>query len=40
QLENQIKEGLSEEQIRKTWEPGIKAFKEKRKKYLLYPDFE
>lgn len=40
QLEKQIKEGLSEEQIRKTWEPGIKAFKEKRKKYLLYPDFE
>jgi len=40
QLEKQIKEGWSEDQIRKTWEPGIKEFKEKRKKYLLYPDFE
>ncbi|WP_207433611.1 exo-beta-N-acetylmuramidase NamZ family protein [Sabulibacter ruber] len=33
----QIEEGWSEEQIRKTWEPGLKAFKEMRKKYLLYP---
>jgi uncharacterized protein YbbC (DUF1343 family) len=29
--------GASEEQIRSTWEPGLSQFKEKRKKYLLYP---
>jgi uncharacterized protein YbbC (DUF1343 family) len=36
----QIKNGVSEEAIRKSWEPGITAFKVIRKKYLLYPDFE
>ena len=36
----QIKAGLTEEEIRKTWEPGLQNFKEIRKKYLLYPDFE
>jgi uncharacterized protein YbbC (DUF1343 family) len=36
----QIKNGVSEEAIRKSWEPGIAAFKVIRKKYLLYPDFE
>ena len=36
----QIKEGKTEAEIRKSWEPGLKAFKEKRKKYLLYDDFE
>ena len=35
-LKQQIKDGLSEEQIRKTWEKDLTAFKEKRKKYLLY----
>lgn len=39
-LEQQIKQGVSEEDIRKTWEPDIKAFKQIRKKYLLYHDFE
>lgn len=39
-LQQQIKDGLSEAEIRKSWEPGIKKFKEIRKKYLLYPDFE
>ena len=37
ELKQQIIAGVSEEEIRKTWEPGLKAFKEKRKKYLLYP---
>jgi uncharacterized protein YbbC (DUF1343 family) len=37
ELKQQIKSGMSEEQIRKTWEKDLNAFKEKRKKYLLYP---
>lgn len=36
QLKQQIKDGLTEEQIRASWKPGLDAFKEKRKKYLLY----
>ncbi len=36
QLKKQIKEGLTEEQIRKSWRPGLDQFKAKRKKYLLY----
>lgn len=36
----QIKKGLSEEDIRKSWQPGLTEFKAKRKKYLLYEDFE
>jgi uncharacterized protein YbbC (DUF1343 family) len=39
-LEQQIKEGKSEEEIRASWEPGLKKFKEIRKKYLIYPDFK
>jgi uncharacterized protein YbbC (DUF1343 family) len=39
-LQKQIKEGVSEEDIRKSWQEGIKKFKIVRKKYLLYPDFE
>ena len=35
QLKKQIKEGLTEEQIRKSWKPGLNQFKAKRKKYLL-----
>ena len=38
ELSEQIKQGLSEEEIRKTWEPGLKAFKMIRKKYLLYAE--
>lgn len=40
QLKEQVKKGLSEEAIRKTWAPGLNTFKAIRKKYLLYPDFE
>jgi uncharacterized protein YbbC (DUF1343 family) len=40
QLKQQVKQGLSEASIRKSWQPGLMAFKAIRKKYLLYPDFE
>ena len=33
----QIIAGTSEEEIRKSWEPGLSNYKEMRKKYLLYP---
>jgi uncharacterized protein YbbC (DUF1343 family) len=39
-LVQQVKNGNSEEEIRKSWEPGLFAFKAIRKKYLLYTDFE
>ena len=39
-LQQQVKDGLSEEAIRKSWTPGLAAFKAIRKKYLLYDDFE
>ncbi len=39
-LMQQIKNGTSEEAIRKSWEPKLNEFKNIRKKYLLYPDFE
>ncbi|MBS1647484.1 MAG: DUF1343 domain-containing protein [Bacteroidetes bacterium] len=39
-LQNQIKKNTPESAIRKSWEPGLIAFKKIRKRYLLYPDFE
>jgi uncharacterized protein YbbC (DUF1343 family) len=36
-LKQQIKDGLTEEQIRASWEPKLGQYKEMRKKYLLYP---
>ncbi|MES2139548.1 MAG: DUF1343 domain-containing protein [Bacteroidota bacterium] len=39
-LQKQIKEGVDEEAIRKSWQPGLDKFKTIRKKYLLYKDFE
>ncbi|QBR13298.1 exo-beta-N-acetylmuramidase NamZ domain-containing protein [Sphingobacterium sp. CZ-2] len=36
EFKEQIKAGLSEEEIRKSWEPGLSAYKKMRKKYLLY----
>jgi uncharacterized protein YbbC (DUF1343 family) len=39
-LQQQISQGMSEEAIRKTWEPKLSQFKSIRKKYLLYTDFE
>lgn len=40
QLRKQILEGKSEEEIRASWAEELKAYKEMRKKYLLYKDFE
>lgn len=39
-LMQQIKSGTSEADIRKSWAPGLAAFKKIRAKYLLYKDFE
>jgi uncharacterized protein YbbC (DUF1343 family) len=39
-LKQQIKEGKTEAEIRKTWAYGIENFKKIREKYLLYKDFE
>lgn len=36
-FKQQIMDGVSEEEIRKSWEPGLSAYKAMRKKYLLYP---
>lgn len=38
-LQEQIKNGTSEAEIRKSWQAGLESFKKTRKKYLLYPDF-
>jgi len=40
ELMKQVKDGKTEEEIRKSWEPKLSEFKTIRKKYLLYPDFE
>jgi uncharacterized protein YbbC (DUF1343 family) len=37
-LREQIIAGVPEAEIRKSWEPGLKAFKASRAKYLLYPE--
>ncbi len=39
QLQDQLKAGLSEDEIRETWQKDLDNFKVIRKKYLLYPDF-
>jgi len=39
-LENQIKSGLTESEIRLSWQEDLDNYKMKRKKYLLYQDFE
>ena len=40
QLRKQIMQGLSEEEIRASWEPALSNYKQMRKKYLIYPDVE
>lgn len=40
ELQQQIKTGKSETEIRQSWQKDIEAFKSIRKKYLLYKDFE
>lgn len=37
QLRQQIMNGTSEEDIRKSWEPGLSNYKKMRLKYLIYP---
>lgn len=37
ELRQQIIDGASDDEIRKSWEPGLSQYKEMRKKYLLYP---
>ena len=39
-LMQQIKDGKTESEIRKSWEPALSEFKKIRKKYLMYEDFE
>lgn len=39
-LQNQIKNGMSEAEIKATWQTDLESYKNIRKKYLLYPDFE
>ena len=39
ELWQQIRAGMPEKEIKKTWEPQLEAFKKIRKKYLLYEDF-
>ena len=36
ELRRQIEAGMSENEIRATWQPGLERFKEIRKKYLIY----
>lgn len=38
-LMKQVKDGKSEAEIRASWRPGLDAFKQIRKKYLLYEEF-
>ena len=40
QLRQQLLAGMSEEEIRLSWQDELSAFKQTRKKYLLYQDFE
>jgi uncharacterized protein YbbC (DUF1343 family) len=40
ELRKQIIAGETEENIRKSWDADLQAFKLIRKKYILYPDFE
>ncbi len=40
ELRKQIIAGKTENEIRNSWAEELKAYKEMRKKYLLYPDFE
>lgn len=39
QLRFQIVRGMTEEEIRASWQPALDQYKKLRKKYLLYPDY-
>ena len=36
-LQQQIRAGFTEDQIKETWQDDLRSFQEKRKKYLIYP---
>lgn len=38
ELQKQIKEGMTMEEIRESWQPGIEKYRELRRKYVLYED--
>jgi uncharacterized protein YbbC (DUF1343 family) len=38
ELQNQIEQGLTEEEIKASWTPDLLAFKEMRIKYLIYKE--
>lgn len=38
-LQEQIKKGMTESEIRQSWKPSLDEYKKKRVKYLLYKDF-
>jgi uncharacterized protein YbbC (DUF1343 family) len=38
EFRQQVISGVSEEEIRKSWEPGLSAYKKMRKQYLIYAD--
>jgi uncharacterized protein YbbC (DUF1343 family) len=40
QFYHQINKGWTEDQIKASWQPALEQYRETRKKYLLYPDFE
>lgn len=40
ELIQQIRQGLAEAEIVKSWQPELEEYKQMRKRYLLYPDFE
>ena len=40
EFQEQIKAGLTEEQIRDSWKDELNSYKKMRKKYLIYEDFE
>jgi uncharacterized protein YbbC (DUF1343 family) len=40
QLRMQLTSGASASEIKKSWQKDLADYKIKRKKYLLYPDFE
>ena len=40
ELRRQLEAGYDEFKIRSSWQPDLQLFKEVRKQYLLYPDFE
>ncbi|MEJ0028996.1 MAG: hypothetical protein WDO15_00850 [Bacteroidota bacterium] len=38
EFKEQIRKGMTEDEIRATWKDGLDKYKQTRKKYLMYPD--